>query len=544
MVLTNTSDAEALYLDRLDVCGPRPAALRDPLSGGPPHPLAARAAERLCDDLARLDPHPGEGKMWGVLVCETPDGQLAALRAFSGTLRGAWTRLGCAPPIFDASARAAVERAGEAAVAAQVAERAALAASPEVVEVERALARLTEAQRGAREALDEFHARARAARAEARALAPPAVTWAALDAESARHKADRARLVKAQALERAPLEAQRASHRDALAMLDARRHADCAALMRAIFETYRLQNPAGEEATLPELFAPAAPPSGAGDCAAPKLLVAARRLGLRPLAMTELWWGPPPPGGGRLHGQTSPPCAAKCGPLLPFLVRGWPVEAPTRSVEVGALGIVYQDAHLVVVDKPSGLLSVPGRGPARQACVEARLAALLGGACVGVPRAAHRLDEDTSGLLVLALDPTTLAALHRQFADRSVEKGYIAWLDGQPSADAGEVALALRADLEDRPRQVVDPVRGKPARTTWRVVERADGRARVALCPHTGRAHQLRVHAADPRGLGAPIVGDRLYGHAGERLMLHATTLALTHPVTGARLRFESAPPF
>ncbi len=544
MVLRPTPNDDAPRFEPLEVREPLPAALRNPFAAGPPHPLAARAAAQLCAALERFDPHPGEGKMWGVLVCEAPDGRVGALWAFSGTLGGAWRGLGCAPPLFDAVARAQVETAGEAAISAQVSARALRASAPEAVEDERALAALVQAQQAAVQALAATHASARAARAVARAAGATAEVVAALDAESARHKADRARLLRGHALERAPLEARIASYRAALDAMDTHRQAECAALMSAIFDTYALTNPLGERATLRALFAPNAPPSGAGDCAAPKLLAAALRLGLRPLAMTELWWGPPPPGGGRAHGHHAPACAAKCGPLLPFLMRGWAVEAAAPAAQVGALRVVYQDAHVVVVDKPAGLLSVPGRGPDRQDCVEARLRASLGEGAGFAPRAAHRLDEDTSGLLVAALDAAALVALHRQFADRTVQKRYIACVDGQPSGEAGVVALPLRGDLEDRPRQVVDFVGGKAARTLWRVLARAGGRARVELEPHTGRAHQLRVHAADRRGLGTPIVGDRLYGTPADRLCLHAASLAFRHPVTGAWLAFESPAPF
>jgi len=525
---------------------PLPAALRSPLLGGAPHPLAAQAAAQLCADLTRLDPHPGEGKMWGVLVAQAEDGSVGVLRAFSGTLRGAWHGLGCAPPVFDAVARAAVETAGEAEVSAQVRARAQWAASPRAQAVQRALQAMAAAQAEARDALAAEHARARERRAALRATATSAEVRATLDAESQRHKADRARLLRQQAAERAALEAEHHAWRAALEAMDTRRQAACAALMDALFETYVLRNAAGEQVALPRLFAPSTPPSGAGDCAAPKLLAEALRRGLRPLALTELWWGPPPAGGGRTHAHHYPACAAKCGPILPFMLRGWPVEATADAAPApaGELRIVYRDEHLAVVDKPAGLLSVPGRGPARQDCVEARLRSLWGDTAGFAPRVAHRLDEDTSGLLVVALNAPTLAALHRQFAARTVEKRYIAWVDAHLSADEGEVSLPLRGDWEDRPRQVADAVAGKPARTMWRALERTNGRTRVALEPLTGRAHQLRVHAADPRGLGAAITGDRLYGAQGPRLLLHAALLRLTHPVTGARLTWESAPPF
>jgi tRNA pseudouridine32 synthase / 23S rRNA pseudouridine746 synthase len=156
----------------------------------------------------------------------------------------------------------------------------------------------------------------------------------------------------------------------------------------------------------------------------------------------------------------------------------------------------------------------------------------------------HRLDLDTSGLLLVAKDADTYAALQRQFAERAIDKRYIAWLDGDVRGESGVVDLPLRVDIDDRPRQIVDVRYGKSALTEWRVIERTGGRTRVALMPRTGRAHQLRVHAAHPRGLGVPIVGDRLYGRPDGRLMLHAASIGFVHPHTREHLVRHSVAPF
>jgi tRNA pseudouridine32 synthase/23S rRNA pseudouridine746 synthase len=182
---------------------------------------------------------------------------------------------------------------------------------------------------------------------------------------------------------------------------------------------------------------------------------------------------------------------------------------------------------------------VPGRSGLLADSVATRLRARYPEAAV-----AHRLDLDTSGLLVAAKDPATHAALQRAFARREVDKRYAAWLDGAVAGDHGTVELALRVDLDDRPRQIHDPAHGKPAITAWRVVERTPTRTRVTLVPHTGRTHQLRVHAAHPLGLAAPIVGDRLYGRAAARLALHAEALAFVHPHTQRRIELVRPAPF
>jgi len=208
--------------------------------------------------------------------------------------------------------------------------------------------------------------------------------------------------------------------------------------------------------------------------------------------------------------------------------------------------VVHEDEQLLVVNKPSGLLSVPGRSARLQDSVATRLKARY----PNTPELmlAHRLDLDTSGLLLVAKDRATGSALQRLFSLRAVEKRYIAWLDGAVPGDRGRISLPLRVDVEDRPRNIHDPVHGKPAETEWEVLSRSGARTLVRFTPHTGRTHQLRVHAAHPLGLDAPIVGDRLYGRTppleGERLLLHAERLAFVHPVTGAAVRLLQPAPF
>ncbi len=199
----------------------------------------------------------------------------------------------------------------------------------------------------------------------------------------------------------------------------------------------------------------------------------------------------------------------------------------------------YIDDALLVAEKPAGLLSVPGRTPENQDCVVARLQARYPDALT-----VHRLDQVTSGLLLHARGKAMQAALSAQFEQRQVGKGYEALLEGLLVDDAGEVDLPLIVDWPNRPRQQVDPVRGKPALTRWQVLARDPSaqRTRVALEPVTGRSHQLRLHMAS---LGHPIVGDVLYGAApAERVFLHACRLGFIHPVTGAAMRFDSPAAF
>ena len=458
------------------------------------HPLAQQAAAALLDTLQGPSAHawqlnePGHGKMFGVLVVAGPDGALGYLRGFSGMLHGQWEWPGWAPPTFDAAQRDLVWIPGEAEMRGVAAERAALLAT-----------------------------------------GPSDATGA----ESARLTA-------------------------ALAALDARRTARSRVLLAQIQDSYRFTNARGEVRALRDLFAPAEPPAGAGDCAAPKLLAQAFRLGLTPVALAEFWWGAPSVTGDRRAGVFYAACRGKCLPILTHMLDGLPADPPPLF---GAAAIcadeprtVYEDDHLLVVDKPSGLLTVPGRSAALQDCVVSRLRARYP-AATG-PLVVHRLDLDTSGLLLVAKSLDVAKALQRLFSLREITKHYVAWLDGEVAGERGHIALPLRPDIDDRPRNIHDPVHGKPAHTEWRVLGRVlgppagrtAGRTRVLFTPHTGRSHQLRVHAAHPAGLDAPIVGDRLYGRTppedDERLLLHAERLAFVHPVTGAPVVVEAPAPF
>ena len=559
-----------------------PAIFPSPFDPGEPHPLARRAADELLADLRRLDglasSHgfhglhaPGGGKMFGVLVVAAPDGRIGYLRGFSGMLGGAWHVPGFVPPLFGTAARDAFWPAAERHLGELDRALRALTDSPDhaalraehAAMLARQAAELAELRTRHRDHRAARHAERRAIRggtglhaghpASLHASGPVdggdlAAALHALDQASRGDAAERRRLLAAHAEERAAWGARLAAIDGERERLEHERAAQSRTLMRRLHDTYVICNARGERRPLRELFAPGEPPSGAGDCAGPKLIGHASRLGLRPLALAELWWGAPPASGGRRAGQLYPSCRGKCGPLLPFMLEGLPLAAAPVFGAAPVLGaplaadeprVVFEDRWLVVVDKPCGLLSVPGRDAGLCDSVLTRLRAHHPGV---LP--VHRLDLDASGLLIIAKDPDSHAQLQGAFARREVDKRYVAWLDGTVTGDRGTIELALRVDLDDRPRQIVDPEHGKPAITEWRVIDRTAGRTRVHLFPRTGRSHQLRVHAAHPLGLGAPIVGDRLYGRAAARLALHAEALAFLHPYTGRRLALERPAPF
>lgn len=546
-----------------------PARFPSPFAPGLPVPIARRAAAALVAELRRgvlaggvdlrgLD-QPGGGKMFGVLVVAAPDGRVGYLRAFSGMLAGRWDLAGFAPPLFEQPARDEFWPAGEAELRAIEDQRQALFDGAEPVALRDALAALTTRHDRAAAAVRARHHDNKRRRHQARA---------ALGAVAAEHAADLHALAQASRADTAEarrLEAGHHAEREAIAAplraleaqraaLDQRRAERSRHYLHRIHDTYVITSARGERRSLRALFAPDEPPGGAGDCAAPKLLALAYRHGLRPVALAELWWGAPPVTGGRHAGSFYPACRGKCGGVLPFMLEGLAAEpAPVfGAAPIGAdePRVVFEDPWLVVVDKPCGLLSVPGRHAQLRDSVLVRLRERYPDATG--PLIVHRLDLDTSGLLLAAKDADTHAALQRQFARREVDKRYAAWLAGPVAGDAGVIELALRVDLDDRPRQIHDPVHGKAARTEWRVIGRTADRTRVALVPRTGRTHQLRVHAAHALGLGTPIVGDRLYGRAdgdaggdgADRLLLHAEALAFLHPRTGARIELERPAPF
>lgn len=374
------------------------------------------------------------------------------------------------------------------------------------------------------------------------------LVWIPGEAEMFAFAAERAALIAGDLVNVDSATAERTSA--AIRALDDARTARSRTLMRQIQDSYHFRNALGDVLSLRELFAPNEPPAGAGDCAAPKLLAHAYQLGLRPLALAEIWWGAQSTTGDRTAGVFYPACRGKCLPILTHMLDGLPVDPPplfgSAAIDASEPTVAYEDEQLLVVDKPSGLLTVPGRSASLQDCVVTRLRERYPDATG--PLVVHRLDLDTSGLLLVAKDRDTASALQRLFSLREIEKQYVAWLDGTVAAERGRIALPLRVDVDDRPRQIHDPVHGKLAETEWAVIAREPGRTRVRFTPRTGRTHQLRVHAAHPQGLDAPIVGDRLYGRTapldGQRLLLHAERLAFVHPATRARLVIERPAPF
>ncbi len=304
-------------------------------------------------------------------------------------------------------------------------------------------------------------------------------------------------------------------------------------VLQQLYSLYQFRCIDGTTKTFADIFGTKLPPTGTGDCCAPKLLHWAFTHTLHPISIFEFYYGKPNRSLSREHKAFYGPCDDKCLPLLKHML---------------ALDIVYCDATLLVVNKEGGLLSVPGRGEDKQDCVESRVRRLF----TSAPKqcAVHRLDMDTSGLLLLALDKETHKLLSLQFMRQEVKKEYVALLEGVIRKPEGEVKLPFRLDVEHRPYQTYDEQQGKWGTTLWkkiRVESSPSGLVtRVHFTPLTGRTHQLRLHSSHPKGIGHAIVGDRLYGTGkeGDRLCLHASYLSFSHPYTKEALSFTSPAPF
>ena len=330
-------------------------------------------------------------------------------------------------------------------------------------------------------------------------------------------------------------------HCVAIDQLKTERKSRSQALQNWLFSHFVMLNAKGERRNLLDIFSDTPikfPPSGAGECCAPKLLQYAFLDGMRPVRIAEFWWGDSPKKEIRHHLHFYPACRGRCLPILSFMMQGMNVDDdPQQSYAHGEMTIVYEDEWIVVVDKPAGMLSVPGRlsRTSVQSLLQERYPGIL---------LCHRLDMDTSGLIVAAKDEVTYKHIQKQFLDRIVKKRYRAIVvpknvNDFQVGDKGTIDLPLASDYLERPCQIVDFEHGKRAITEWRVVSIDDKEVTLVLCPHTGRTHQLRVHCASPLGLNAPIKGDPLYGVKSSRLHLYAEYLEFIHPADGRKMRFS-----
>ena len=502
-----------------------------------PHPLALMAVERVQGYVSTREDWAdelGAGKMLGVLVAWDEKGQLGYLAAFSGNLAGSVQHGFFVPPVFDLLDPQGEFKRGEAEITA---------INHEVERLEQAseLTALYEQEAvGQQRMADEVkdfkavmtqHKQSRDLRRHDPDITPEELE-VLLD-QSRFEKAELRRIRQRYQAELSKIADKIADFRQHIEELKSRRKAMSEALQERIFRLFVVSNALGERRDLVEVFSALGtlPPAGAGECCAPRLLNYAYKNGLRPVCMAEFWWGASPVGEVRHHGHFYPACRSKCKPILDFMLQGIDVEdnALGQPLDDTALDVVYDDQWLTVLNKPSGMLTVPGKLLEDSLLTRFQTAHPEAVGSIVV----HRLDQETSGLVIFAKDKATHKALQQQFENHTIQKRYVALLDGIVEHDEGVIALPLMPDIDDRPRQRVDNEHGKPAVTRYQVLERSGAVTKVAFTPLTGRTHQLRVHASHPLGLNCPIVGDRLYGTAATRLMLHAERITFTHPATG-----------
>lgn len=493
------------------------------------------------------------GKMLGVLIASDADGVRHTLYAFSGQLgHGGFHYPGFVGPVFDY-----LQPDGHFKTHEQDISRQNLDISRFEIDILPPIRKEYERVRNSfdaevSEARDKYRESksARDARRKAGDISEAELT--AMIRQSQFEKAELHRLKKRVTAQLEPYALRLNEAQSRLDAMKEKRRADSEALQQWLFTNFRLLNARGESRSLSEIFADTPmriPPSGAGECCAPKLLQAAYLQGWQPVAMAEYWYGRGKEGEVRIHRRHYPACRGKCRPVLGWMLQGLDIEPPLDSdCEVAPMRepeIIFESQWFCVIDKPSGMLSVPGKGAALS--VQQWLEAKYG------PdrdvKVVHRLDQDTSGLLMAAFGPTAYRALQFMFASRQVKKTYMADLEGDYQSrgipQKGRLALPLSPDWLDRPRQRVDLDNGKNAVTDYEFLSVSDGHSRVKFHPLTGRTHQLRVHAASDAGLGMPILGDRLYGHGNRlRLHLHAKTLEFTSPFDRCPCRFDSPLPF
>ena len=505
-----------------------------------PHPLCVMAAEEVQHYLSKQSDWQEElsqGKMFGVLIVQTEDGSIGYLTAFSGILAGKNIHPYFVPPVYDLLQPQGFFKIEEENISAINRRIRRLEEDKKYIDLR---SNLTQTTQSAQDALSIAKTQLKEAKDKRELLRKTGQLNAKEEAELIREsqfqKAEYKRLERSWKDKIASLQVEAGNWEKQIQELKAERKVRSAALQQQLFEQFRMLNYRGEVKTLRDIFEQTVhktPPAGAGECAAPKLLQQAYLHHWKPIAMAEFWWGNSPKNEIRHHGYYYPACKGKCEPILRHMLQGLEVEANPMQQEAEQgnekLNIVYEDQWLLIINKPAGMLSVPGKERqtsiydlARKAYPEA-----------DGPMIVHRLDMATSGLLIIAKDKKTHQHLQAQFKNRSIRKKYIALLDGVVPEDEGTIELPLCLNPLDRLRQMVDTQYGKPAITYYQVLERTDKYTRIAFYPHTGRTHQLRVHAAHPSGLHCPIIGDELYGKKDKRLYLHAESIEFTHPVNG-----------
>ncbi|AAZ26284.1 RluA family pseudouridine synthase [Colwellia psychrerythraea] len=529
------------------------------------HPLALAASEELQQKLEKFHPVESEqqGRMYGVLIVKDTQGSLGYLAALSGNANESNTdksnidndaSINFVPTIHQAYNQSEFEKQQQVEINGINKKINLLAANPEIDRLTVLLETETAKSDEEIQSLQQQMRDNKKARKDQR-------TWLSTTVlPEDEHRDISIALSRASVTDKKALQALKLQHQTKINLTSSNlqqltneieslknlRKKLSSTLQKHFFKQYQMLNSKGERKDLIKIFADTLlqkPPAGSGDCAAPKLLQYAFEHKLTPLCMAEFWWGKQPKSEIRKHKHFYPACQGKCLPILGHMLEGMEVDKnpllinPAEGID---LEIVFQDEHVVVVNKPAGLLSVPGKSikDSVYTRIKTQFPQASGGLIV------HRLDMATSGLLMLALNERAHKHLQQQFMNKEINKRYVATIEGKLEKTSGEICLPLRGDFDDRPKQMVCHEHGKYAETHWQLIEEVDNTSKLFLYPITGRTHQLRMHCAHPDGLNLPIIGDSLYGHSADRLHLHAQRLSFTHPITKELLTFEVAENF
>ncbi len=521
------------------------------------HPLAILAAEQLQGYLQNQndwkhnfglntqDSGLAIGKMFGVLVVQDNNSKLGFLAAFSGKLADSNEHDYFVPPVFDMLQSDGFFKQGEQVVNGVNAEIEKIESDPLYIELSKSYQAAEKLSKVEIAAKKEAVNVARRLRKQRKRDLLNILSKSDFDEllesqkeESLKNKYFYNLFVKEWEEKLTSIKLELEPFETALSKLKKERKELSNALQQKLFDQYQFLNAREESKSLRTIFQEELNlpiPAGSGECAAPKLLHYAYSHNLRPIAMAEFWWGQSPKSEIRKHGEFYPACRSKCIPILSHMLTGLQVEDNPllkNPAEGKQLEIIYEDDVLLLVNKPAEFLSVPGKNISDS--VQNRILELYPEAIL-----VHRLDQSTSGIILIAKNKNVHQQLQAQFIKRTVEKRYVALLDGIVKLKEGIIDLPIRVDLDNRPQQMVCYRYGKPSQTKYRVLTESNGLTKIHFYPITGRTHQLRMHAAHPSGLNAPIFGDDLYGKKEDRLHLHAEFLAFTHPISKERLSFE-----
>ncbi len=517
-----------------------------------PLPITLVAVKEVQAELLKADlQNEIAGKMFGILLVQNRQGELGYLVAFSGQLGGDKYPMKFVPPVFDRLQTEGFFKKGEEELIQINQQIADLENDASFLTIQQKL--IEETAKSETEISSQLKQKqlAKKKRGEIREKARGELSESEFEELDKQLKAESTNLhynyKKLRVGWQEKLDSIRAEVQQYAAEIERMKEArknKSVSLHLQLFDQYQFLNKEKVAKGLTDIFTDRPqPPAGAGDCAASKLLQFAFKYGLKPISIAEFWWGKTPKSEIRHQGKYYPACHSKCRPILTHMLEGIQLEddpLAKYSKEDKQIELVFEDEYLMVVNKPAGLLSVPSKEIQDSVLIrlQQQYPALEELSLV------HRLDQLTSGLLIIAKSMAVYKAIQGQFIKRSIEKQYIAILEGELAEKEGFINLPLDADEERKPLQKVNFETGKPSRTGFKVLNISNGRTRIQFKPVTGRTHQLRVHAAHKNGLNIPIVGDVLYGNKDERLLLHAEYIGFKHPITFEKMSFEVKSPF